>query len=126
MKERSVEKVKIVSANTEAEFEDKYNSTIQELSNYTPERLSFSLDSLRAAIVYVEETRVPESVKEEYELDGINFTCAQCPYLERGSDKRRKRWPCKYATYRMSSTDMIACDKFYREYDAGKITPVEG
>lgn len=74
-----------------------------------------------AYLEYQIEEHVPETIAEEYEVAGAMHRCKECPHLERTSDARRKRFPCQYATYGISSIDMPCCDRFYEELESGVI-----
>lgn len=63
-------------------------------------------------------------VTDEFAKEGIRYLCKECPYLEVGQDKRRKVWPCKYATYGMSRTESNCCEMFYKKLKQGEITPI--
>ena len=132
-----MKKLKTISYVNEDVFADEVNKFLVEHEDAT---VSFPAKGV-AYIVYDEidyEARVREvyerhhitaesqtPVTDEYEREGIRFLCKECPYLERGKDKRRKQWPCKYATYGFSRVDSNACESFYKELKQGLIKPLE-
>ena len=129
-------KLKTISAVNECEFECLVNDFLAAHEGATA---SFPAEGV-AYLVYDEidyTAKVKEMeerlgihgsttpVRDEYEAEGIRYLCKECPYLEIGKDKRRKWWPCKYATYGRAYVDSQACESFYKELKQGKIKPRE-
>lgn len=75
-----------------------------------------------AIITWSEETDVAETVKDEFNLEGIRYVCDQCPHLEKDDDKRKKWHPCKYAEFGSSRVDSEACELFYKMVKQGRVS----
>ena len=78
----------------------------------------------RAVVEWDERWCEPETIQDEYELAGLACTCADCPHLERGKHRTKKKWPCKYSKYGITMVTSPACERFYEELAAGKIKMV--
>ncbi len=65
---------------------------------------------------------VAESLEDEYNLQGISFTCGECPYFVLPSDKRIKFIRCdKSGQMRRCSSESRACEFLYRAVDNGEV-----
>lgn len=113
MKEREVPQVKTVSAKSPAEFDKLYNATAHELGVSLTEVKD--IDATTARFYYTVTERQAETVGDDFMQHNVCATCADCPFLQIGTDARRKWFPCQYSTYGESRMDSPACEVFYRE-----------
>lgn len=113
--------VKVVAANTPEEFELKLNTVLTDISGCKHE-IVFNLNAgFCAYITYKMSAYIPECVMDEYELDGIRFSCADCPNYVRSFDGRVKYTRCQRGE--RCHADKAACEWFYEELDEGRISP---
>ena len=73
--------------------------------------------------IYEEVVNVPETIAEEFELQGVHYFCKDCPHLQKGKDKRCKSHGCKYSKYGTVQDFTPACEFFYKQLLQGEIEP---
>lgn len=78
-------------------------------------------DNFCGYVTYEETKRIPETIKDEYELLGITFTCGDCPYRKGTDDKRIKHFRCEAEQEAYVLKHDSACDLFYRMLRSGDI-----
>lgn len=78
-----------------------------------------------AFITWQECQKQPETVRDDFNLEGVKYLCEQCPYLERGLDGRRKLWPCRYSLTGHARLDEECCEVFYKKLALGQIAPID-
>lgn len=81
-------------------------------------------DNFCAFITYEVTKRVPETIKDQYELDGVTFTCSDCPFLERKEDGRIRRFKClasEQSGEEWSRRESDACEYFYEALQSGTL-----
>ena len=78
-----------------------------------------------AYVTYEEVERVPEDLKDEYELMGVAFTCGDCPHRQHTEDRRVKRFACNAGVEAYVCKCDPACNRFYEELQAGKLLEVK-
>ena len=115
MKEKSKMQIKVVSATNGADFERKFNEVSDELAEYEPEVKMKDGDGFCAYFMYISYIRVPETEEDDFNIHHHECKCCDCPFLEVGTDARRKWFPCKYTEYGETRMDASACDVFYKE-----------
>lgn len=131
MKCSSYEQFAIVAADSASLFTEELNAEIYRLKDNNPVvRFSESIP-FYAQIKYTVTETTPETVSEEYELQGVRFTCAQCPYFVPGlkadgtEDKRCKYGYCTNVEPRTAPTktfkDMAACEGLYELINGGEV-----
>lgn len=122
---QKLEKIRrIVSSKNPEEYEQKFNEMAKKLAGEGPEIQDvFENGQFTTIFTYTKTEKIPETAKDRFLLEGQTFTCEQCPYLEKGNDKRRKRWGCPYSFTGMACTDQEACNVFYSDLAQGKIQP---
>lgn len=113
MKEREHRRVCTISAKTFDEFDSLYNETADRLAKFDPEVRD--IDALSARFYYTETEKISESLADDFSQHHQSCTCADCPFLEIGNDRRRKWFTCPYASHGETRIDSEACDHFYRE-----------
>ena len=76
-----------------------------------------------AYVMWEEVENVPENIRDEYELKGVSFRCADCPFYERPADRRLRDGSCKLKA--RTDPNGAACLHFYKLYALGELEPVE-
>lgn len=123
MKEITRNKARTVRADNAEEFDRLFNKASAELPSSA--ELVWDPSPMCVHFIYTDTEKIPETVKDEYELKGITYCCRNCPYLEKDEDRRKRRHACKYAVYGEVFEDEPACERFYRELNAGLLKPEE-
>lgn len=117
----------VKSANAD-EYERLFNKMAAELAEHNPVIKDIDNKDLFVSYFTYEETEVkevPETVEDEFKLQGIEYCCEACPHLEIGHNKARKKWPCMFSKYGQSRKDSKACELFYKELAQGLVKPRE-
>lgn len=121
MRKEVYEQVEIISTNDAMDFQRQINERMREHSEHSPV-LNMDLERLRASVRYKVSITIPETLRDEYELDGISYYCGECPFFILPSDKRIKHIICdKGGTIKRCSAERSACDWLYEEIDAGRV-----
>lgn len=113
MKEIERLRVKTVSAKDVKSFDRLYNSTADELAKYHPE--ARDIDALTARFYYKEVETASENLEDDFMQHHEGCTCSDCPFLQIGTDARRKWFPCEYSPCGETRIDASACEHFYKE-----------
>ena len=126
MKNEKVTKVAIVRSSDPREFEAMFNARIDALADFNPTpKITDTGDIISAVITYQETHHIVDSIADEFHFEGIRYLCRNCPYLDDPHDRRIKHCKCVYSEYGMTHKDHEACEYFYRQLKAGKVTPLE-
>lgn len=120
---KKVKKCKVIKESDPTSFEKQYTTKVEKIKGYDA-NIQYS-DGYFIAVITWEETVIEEeeTVAEEFHREGIRYVCEQCPYLEMDGDKRKKRFPCKYAEFGGSRVDSECCEMFYKLLKQGQIVP---
>ena len=124
MKAQSIQQFAIVQNDSAAQFEEELNARMRDLSKNIPK---VTFDGLTAYISYTEQVHIPETLADEYELQGVCFHCEDCPEFcsilkEDGTeDKRLKYGECQYSEYGRTYKDSPACDMLFKLIKSGRI-----
>lgn len=124
MKVKSYQQYAIVAADSAQELTDALNRKLIELADKRP---AVTFEGMIARISYEETERVPEDLCEEYEVQGINLTCQDCPFFEpaknaNGAVDRRAKWgACQFAQYERTKRDGRACEKLFSMINNGEV-----
>lgn len=119
MKTIYMQKVAVVASDTPQGFEAEMNRRLEELSESRP-RIRYNMNQgFCAYIDYEVAVRVAEDLRDEYEMRGEGSTCAECPYLEKSDDGRRKWQACKVQG--RTHEDNPACLYYYRQLEKGEL-----
>lgn len=122
MYDKTEHKIKVVQSKDPRRFESDYNHVATELADYDVDvKTGVQAGYFYALFTYAVHKQAPESVSDEFTLAGIRHTCAECPYLEIGTDNRRKYWPCKYSEYGSVSKDQPACELLLKRLMQGAV-----
>lgn len=116
MKEVVKRRSKTISAGDPEEFDRLYNTLSDELSEFEPEVEEYMWGDKRCATFkYTETSRIPETLGDEFMQKNVRCTCSDCPFLQIGTDARRRWFPCQFADLGETRSDSPACEVFYRE-----------
>ena len=120
---RTIKRKKIltVQATSAEEFDRKFNEASEQLSENA--ELKWDTAPMTVHFIYEDVEKIPETVTEEFELQGIHYYCKDCPHLQKGRDKRCKSHGCEYAEYGTVQDFSPACEFFYKQVLQGKIKP---
>lgn len=126
MESIKVPEYRIIHEETASDFQRELNKAVKELAEFNP-KVKFN-DTL-GFCAYIEyqpkEIVKPESVRDEFMLEGIYYHCRNCPYLELPQDRRVKWGKCKYSTTGRAHKDTEACELFYKWVQQNAIDVVE-
>lgn len=114
----------IVQGDTAEELTEKLNAKLIDLNRKSP---SVTFEGLIARISYTEKTTAPESLAEEYALQGVKFTCQDCPHFtarlkaDGSEDLRAKVGSCQFASYGRTYRDARACEYLFNGLRNGEV-----
>lgn len=121
MKENRRRRFECIQGIDAADYTEKIQGI---LDKYKSAVVTHQSEKFLAYVEWEEYEKTPETVEDEYELEGMTFTCGQCPHLDLDNYKgNRKTYPCKYSTYGMTRMGTRACEVFYKDLRCGAITP---
>ena len=126
MRQKRLRKIAVIAAKDGPEFERLFNDRMRSLGEVVSHDIKFGPEGYQAVIMYDEYEDVVETVKEEYEVQGIMFKCQDCPHMEQPSDKRYKWCHCMYSETGYTNRLHGACEVFYKGLKLGSIKPVGG
>jgi len=127
MKCESFKQYAIVKADSAAEFTDLLNAEMKRLSKKYPVPSFSDSDPFYARISYTESVRIPETLADEYELEGVKLRCKDCPFFEPirradgKEDGRCKKGDCEHAKYGMTFRTSKMCDVVFEMLNEGKV-----
>lgn len=123
MTKQVLQRYKNVKADNADDFALKLDEAIRTLKINEQPQIDRNIPYL-AHIFYLEEITVPESIKEEYEVDGKKFYCSDCPHFTKPEDGRKKHVLCGMCK-KYVEVNTEACDWFYERFDKGLIEVVK-
>ena len=121
---RSYQQFAIVAADSAQQLTEQLNAKLRELKDKDP---TVTFEGMIARIQYTESERVPETLEEEYELQGVNLTCEDCPYFcptmkSDGTLDRRAKWGgCHLSEYGRTDKRARACEKLFQRLNDGRV-----
>lgn len=113
MKERRKKRVLTIRADNYEAFDKLYNSTADRLAPYEPE--TRDIDALTTRFYYTETEKIAENLDDDFMQHNERCTCSDCPFMDIGTDARRRWHPCQYASNGETRIDAEACAVFYKE-----------
>lgn len=113
MKERERKRAKTITADTFDEFDKLYNSTADELAGY--DLVISEISPLAVRFYYTITETTSENLADDFMQNNVRCTCSDCPFLQIGTDARRKWFPCAYSKTGETRLDTPACEQFYNE-----------
>lgn len=124
MKRESYQQFAIVAADSAQLLTEQLNAKLRELRDKRP---TVTFEGLIARIQYEETETGPESLEDEYTLQGVRLTCQDCPYYEpilkaNGEiDGRMKYGNCPYSEIGRAFRDSRACEVLYQKLNNGEV-----
>ena len=121
---RSYQQYAIVAADSAQQLTDQLNAKLIELRDKNP---TVTFEGMIARIQYTESERIPETLAEEYEMQGVHLTCEDCPYFcptikADGSLDQRAKWGgCHLAEYGRTDKRSRACEKLFEKLNNGEV-----
>lgn len=111
------------SVTVQAKDADEFDRKFDEVSEKIDEPVELQWDTAPMCVhfIYKEIKRIPETVEDEFKIQGLQYYCKDCPYLEKGRNRREKSHGCKYAEYGNVTDFSPACEMFYKLVKQGKI-----
>lgn len=101
---------------------DDYNAAMKRLAEMKPiDDVQIHDGNFVAVIRYEVEERVPETVRDEFALEGISYKCYQCPLHDEIHDRRKATVSCKYGRCGQTRLKEECCETFYRRLARGEI-----
>lgn len=127
MKQERYQQFRTVKAATPELFTEDLNRATYELRSKNPEVHFSDTDPLCAYVSFTERFQAPENIEDEYELQGVRFTCEMCPIfspiLKRDGtpDARLKYGDCPESEFGRTYKDSKACAKLYQMLRDGRV-----
>lgn len=124
MKRESYQQFAIVAADSAQTLTEQLNAKLYELKDKRP---TVTFEGLIARISYEESFTAPEDLADEYEAQGVNLTCQDCPFFSPimkadGTEDKRVKWgDCEFAHYGRTSRSSRACDKLFKGINSGEV-----
>ena len=121
---RSYQQFAIVTADSAQQLTEQLNAKLKELRDKDP---TVTFEGMIARIQYTESERIPETLAEEYELQGVRLTCEDCPYFcptikADGTIDLRSKWGgCHLAEYGKTDKRSRACEKLFQRLNDGRV-----
>lgn len=112
-----------VESRDASEFDQLLNRAVRDHAEQNVEVIyKMNVEGHCAYVTFDCQIKVAESLEDEYALQGISFTCGECPYFVLPNDKRIKFVICeKSGQRRRCSCTSRACGWFYEAVDSGEI-----
>ena len=104
-----------------AKTADSFDRQFQEASDSIDEEYDLVWDSAPMCVHFIweEKIRIPESLTEKFELEGLQRFCKDCPNFIKGKDRRYRGQGCRLTDGRTEYSP--ACELFYRGVVDGTI-----
>ena len=121
---RSYQQFAIVAADSAQQLTDQLNEKLRELRDKSP---TVTFEGLIARIQYEESEQIPETLAEEYEVQGVNLTCEDCPYFcpaikADGTRDLRAKWGgCHLTEGGIVKKSSRACDELFHRLTSGEV-----
>ena len=121
---RSYQQYCIVQGDTAQALTDQLNAKLIELNGKQP---TVTFEGLIARIQYTESEEVPESLADEYQLQGVRLRCEDCPMFvpmlkaDGTEDHRAKKGGCPLSEFKYTWRDSMACDILFQMINEGRI-----
>ncbi len=103
---------------------DKLNAELYRLRDKQPKT---TFDGMVAHIAYYETETKPETLGDEYEIQGVRLTCEDCPLFtpitkaDGSVDKRIKYGDCPESDFGRAYKSARACEKLFRMINNGEV-----
>ena len=125
MLHRTLKKIKVIQTKDPNLFQEVYDRTMDELSEYEPEDDIQQYNGEHIAYIrYWDHVEEFNSVADEFHAEGIHYLCNQCPLHEPAEDGRQRHVYCKYADTGMTDLKREVCEMFYKMVKQNEIKPL--
>lgn len=127
MKQERYQQFITVKAEAPELFTEDLNKAIYELRRKNPVVYFSETDPLCAYISFTERYQAPENITDEYEMQGVRFTCEMGPIFSpikkrNGTpDHRLKYGDCPESEFGRTYKDSQACVKLYQMLKDGRV-----
>ena len=124
MRSRSYQQFAIVAADSAQQLTEQLNAELIRLRNKNP---IVTFEGLIARIQYMEDESVPETLAEEYEMQGVKLTCEDCPFFcptikADGTRDLRAKWGgCHLKEGGAAKRTSAACDTLFEKLNSGEV-----
>ena len=119
MIDESLKKSKTIQDNDPDEFDRKFNEASETLKNIV--ELRWDTAPMCVHIIYEVKRKIPESIAEEFLLQGIKYYCKDCPYFIKGKNNRSRSLGCRYAFSGVCTDFTPACEFFLEKIKNGEL-----
>ena len=122
MREACFQQFAIVAADSAQSLTEQLNAKLYDLRGKNP---TVTFDGMIARIQYTETRVEASSLADEYESEGVNLTCQDCPYFEPelkadGTvDRRIRSGRCPFSESGRVGRDARVCDRLFRRLNSG-------
>lgn len=112
-----------IEAERGEDFDRLLNEAVQKHAEQNVEVIyKMNADGHCAYVTFDCKINIPETIADEYELQGICLNCGDCPLFKLPNDKRIKYIRCDEGGYRKrASFERKACDWLYEAVRNGEI-----
>ena len=132
MRQSKYTQIRVVQNKDPGQFQSEFNRAQIELQSKKPQtvKIEVTQDGIIGVIQYECETEVPETAQDELLMQGLHFTCEECPRFEPvlnldGSVKRTSKQGSCFLEDR-AWRDSCVCEWFCKQFLRGEIRPVGG
>lgn len=121
---RSYQQFAIVAGDSAQTLTDRLNEKLFELRDKNP---TVTFEGMIARIMYEEREADPESLEEEYELQGVRISCQDCPFFspilkaDGTVDGRIKYGDCPFTEFGRTPRDGRACEQLFQMINSGEV-----
>ena len=121
---RSYQQYAIVAADSAQTLTEQLNAKLIELRDKNP---TVTFEGLIARIQYTEREQIPETLDEEYELQGVHLSCEDCPFFTPalkadGTEDLRAKWGgCPFTCSKRTDRRSRACEKLFEMLNDGRV-----
>jgi hypothetical protein len=121
MGSKILKQIKVVEASNGARFQELYNKTAEELEEADVE-VEIQHKSTGHCAYFMYTVNIPDkkTLSDLFREVGITHRCYECPYLNIGTDARRRSWDCLRSGYK-AYMDSEMCEEAYRDLAEGKM-----
>lgn len=110
-------KSKTVQAATASAFDKRFEKVSEEMDDNV--ELVWDAAPMCVHFIYEETVKIPETLAEQFELDGLQRYCKDCPHFIPGKNRSYRGQGCSLVDNRVEYSP--ACELFYHEVVDGKI-----
>lgn len=123
MRSYDIKQVRVVHKETAEAFESALNAVLEEITDPKAEIEYNHAKGFCAYVTYSETRKKVEGAKDLFNMEGVRYLCAECPYFEKEYDGRVKWGYCDMSVSGRTRKDSECCELFYRLLASGEIKP---